>query len=353
MSEQLQQIEQWLIQRGEPPYRLKQIREAWYRWPTWERATNLSKPLRQALAKEFPWLAVTAKKILRSPADGTRKALLTFSDGQQIETVLMPNARDQWTVCLSTQVGCGMACTFCATGAMGFKRNLTVDEIVDQVRFWRIEEPRLTISNLVFMGMGEPLANYDAVKQALNILIHDMKIGPTRMTLSTVGVSRGLERLLHDETFPPVRVAISIHAGTDKTRARIVPTHRATSMKNIQQWIAAYLVSHGNRRHYITLEYVMLWGVNDLPEEARALAKWFRPLSHGVKLNLIPWNPTAGAPLRTSSQERLDAFQKMMEGAGITTTIRTSKGLDISAACGQLAIRAHLKNSFPAISDAH
>ena len=298
MSEQLQQIEQWLIQQGEPPYRLKQIREAYFTRSSWDTATTLSKPLRLALKREFVWMSVTPTKVLRSRADGTLKALLTFADGQMIETVLMPNARDQWTVCLSTQVGCGMACTFCATGTMGFMRHLSVDEIVDQVRFWRIHEPRLPISNLVFMGMGEPLANYSAVKHALEIFIHDMKIGPTRMTISTVGVMRALERLLNDETFPPVRLALSIHAGTDPTRSRIVPTHRATSMKQLKQWVMAYLAKHGNRRHYITLEYVMLWGVNDQPEEARALVKLFGSLSRQVKLNLIPWNPMAGAPLQ-------------------------------------------------------
>lgn len=338
MNTTLSTIEQWLEERNEPAFRKKQIEHAWYAREGWEGVTTLPAALRSELAHTFPWLSLIAKIVLTSPKDGTHKALLACTDGALLETVLMPNARSQWTACISSQVGCGMGCTFCATGTMGLKRNLTVDEIVDQIRFWHVREPAAKITNIVFMGMGEPLANYGAVKRAAETFITHMGFGATRITLSTVGFKAGLDQLLADTAFPPVRLALSIHAGTDETRSKIVPSHRGTSMKTLAAWVKAYVAKYGNRRHYLTLEYVMLWGVNDSPEEAKALAKLFVPIHHRVKLNLIPWNPISGE-LKTSSLERLEAFKRITENAGITTTIRYSKGLDISAACGQLVVK--------------
>lgn len=341
MDTQLARITQWLADNNQPKFRFKQMQTAWYQQPDWEHVTTLSKPLRQALAQEFSWLQIKSHKIAISPMDGTKKAILELNDGQKIETVCMPNAREKRTVCISSQVGCAMACTFCATGTMGLQRNLTIDEIVDQVRFWQIEESRqetTEISNIVFMGMGEPLANYDNVKAAARIFSEDMNIGKTRIVISTVGVPVILKKILNDPTFPDVRLALSLHAGTNETRSKIVPSNKHTSVEALRDWIKEYLEVHGNRRHHLTLEYVMLLNVNDMPEEAKALGKLFSPIAHQVKLNLIPWNQT-DAVLKRSSEHRMRAFQTIVERYGITTTIRYSKGLDIMAACGQLVVK--------------
>ncbi len=338
MNTTLSQIHDWLEKNGEARFRFQQIQQAWYAKKAWHDVLVLPKTLREDAAKKFPWMSVAEDNVFASASDGTEKALLKLSDDQRIETVLMPNARDKWTVCISSQVGCGMGCTFCATGTMGFKRDLSIDEIVDQVRFWKFRNPTHIISNIVFMGMGEPLANYDCVVAAAKIFNEHLHIGVTRITISTVGFRPGLKRLLEDKNFPKVRLAFSLHAGTDATREKIVPSHRGYSMKEIVEWAKKYVELQGNRRHYLTLEYVMLWDVNDMPSEALALAKLFAPIKHRVKLNLIPWNPTT-APLKASSEDRLERFQKIVESAGIPTTIRYSKGLDIAAACGQLATK--------------
>lgn len=342
METVLDTIEQWLLDKGEKKFRIQQVRDAWYTKTGWDEVTTLSKDLREEIAKEFPWSTVEAPRVSVSATDNTQKAVVKFYDGQMAEAVYMPNARGKRTVCISSQVGCAMACTFCATGTMGLKRDLTADEIVDQVRMWKWEarEGGLgdIVSNIVFMGMGEPLANYEAVKKAARILIDDMEIGPTRITVSTVGPPAGLGRLLKDEDFPNVRIAISLHAGTDDTRGSIVPSHGKRTIQTFVNWVEQYYEQYGNRRHHVTLEYVMLEDVNDMPSEAEALAKEFKKIAHAIKLNLIPWNPT-GTHLKRSAQERMDRFQAITEKAGITTTIRYSKGLDIDAACGQLVVK--------------
>lgn len=338
MDTQLARITQWLAEHNQPKFRFKQMQTAWYQQPDWEHVTTLSKELRQQLAAEFSWLQIKSSRIAVSPDDGTQKAVLELNDGQKIETVCMPNAREKRTICISSQVGCAMACTFCATGTMGLKRNLTTDEIVDQVRFWQFHEPG-EISNIVFMGMGEPLANYDHVKAAARIFSEDMGIGKTRIVISTVGVPVILKKILNDPTFPDVRLALSLHAGTNETRSKIVPSNKNTSVQALHDWVKQYLEVHGNRRHHLTLEYVMLLNVNDAPEEAKALGKLFSDIAHQVKLNLIPWNQT-DAELKRSSEHRMRQFQTIVERYGITTTIRYSKGLDIMAACGQLVIQS-------------
>lgn len=337
----LQQIEEWLLEKGEKKFRIQQVRDAWYTKSSWDEVTTLSKDLREEIAAKFPWSTVEAPRVSVSPNDNTQKAVVKFYDGQMAEAVFMPNARGKRTVCISSQVGCAMACTFCATGTMGLKRDLTTDEIVDQVRMWRWEAREGgesdEISNIVFMGMGEPLANYEAVKEAARILNEDMGIGLTRITVSTVGPPAGLGRLLKDDDFPNVRIAISLHAGTDDTRGSIVPSHGKRTIQTFVNWVEQYYAKYGNRRHHVTLEYVMLEDVNDMPSEAEALAKAFKPIAGIIKLNLIPWNPT-GTHLKRSAQERMDTFSAITERAGITTTIRYSKGLDIDAACGQLVV---------------
>ncbi|MFA6475126.1 MAG: 23S rRNA (adenine(2503)-C(2))-methyltransferase RlmN [Patescibacteria group bacterium] len=334
METVLNQISQYLVDQAQPRYRIDQVRLAWFTQPDWEHVTTLSKTLREELAHTFPWSSLTTIKVFSSDQDDTKKAIITLHDGQKIESVYMQNSRGTRTVCVSSQVGCGMGCTFCATGTMGLKRNLTTDEIIDQVRYWKFNftEP---ITNVVFMGMGEPLANITAVQEAINILLQDFCIGKTRIVISTVAFPGSLKQLLADPDFPDVRLAVSLHAGTDATRAKIVPSHKHQTIKQIKTGIEEYLAAKHNRRHHVTLEYVMLLNVNDMPSEAKALVKMFVPLKHQIKVNLIPWNQTT-ASLQRSSQEHLEQFQHILQSSDISTTIRYSRGLDIAAACGQL-----------------
>ncbi len=338
MDTQLEKIEAFLTEKGEKSFRIKQVKDAWYSKASWEEVLTLSKDLRAEISAINPWLSFEEPKVLESPNDGTKKALITLHDGTKVETVYMPNARGTKTICVSSQVGCAMACTFCATGTMGLVRDLTTDEIVDQVRFFKFSEPdEEPITNIVFMGMGEPLANYEATKAAVKILVDELEIGPTRITVSSVCAPVVLARILKDDDFPAVRMALSVHAGTDETREKIVPTHKATSMAKIVEWCEAYLEKKGNRRHHVTIEYVMLLNVNDMPSEAEAFVKKFKHLKDQIKLNLIPWNHT-NANMQRSSEGNLAVFQKIVQEAGIPTTIRYSKGLDIDAACGQLVV---------------
>lgn len=336
MTTQLDEISRYLQSKGEPTYRINQVRQAWFTQPDWEQVTTLSKTLREDLAKQFSWMSFQSVKVFTSPKDGSQKAIITLADGQKIESVCMPNSRGTRTVCVSSQVGCGLGCTFCATGTMGLKRNLTVDEIIDQVRYWKFNTPE-AITNVVFMGMGEPLANFDNVKSAIQYLMTDLGIGKTRIVLSTVAFPGALKQLVADPDFPDVRLAISLHAGTDATRGKIVPSHKRQTIKQIREGIEAYLAAHHNRRHHVTLEYVMLLNVNDLPSEAEALVKQFKHLKHQMKVNLIPWNQT-DAKLQRSSEQHMQTFQQILKRGGLQSTIRYSKGLDITAACGQLVL---------------
>jgi 23S rRNA (adenine2503-C2)-methyltransferase len=339
----LQLIEQYLQEQKQPPYRVKQVRVAWFKQRNWAEVTTLAKPLRADLAKQFSWSSVTAGQQVTA-SDGTRKTVLILSDKLCIETVLMPNARDKYTACISSQVGCAMGCTFCATGTMGLKRNLTIDEIVDQVRYWRMQQ--YDVSNIVIMGMGEPLANYDNIKAALTSFISDLEIGATRIVLSSVGLPIGLERLLQDADFPAVRLALSLHAGTDATRAKIIPAHRGNSIGQLHAWAKVYLQQKGNRRHHLTLEYVLLHNINDTVNEAKMLGKQWSDIAHKIKLNLIPWN-TTNRQFQASTTRQIEQFRNIVEHYGIQTTVRYSKGTDIAAACGQLITTSSLPSGHP------
>ncbi len=334
----LEAIAEHLAKLGQPRYRIDQVRQAWFTQPSWEQVTTLPKALREEFTAQYDWLSFERAKIFESPKDHTKKAIITLRDGNKVESVLMPNSRGTQTICVSSQVGCGMGCTFCATGTMGLKRNLTVDEIIDQVRYWKLNNTGEPITNIVFMGMGEPLANLDVVKDTIKILVNDLEIGKTRIVLSTVAFPGALKRLVTDPDFPDVRLAISLHAGTDATRGSIVPSHKRQTIKQIIEGIEAYLAAKHNRRHHVTLEYVMLLDVNDMPSEAKALVKAFKHIQHQVKFNLIPWNQT-NAHLQRSSEEHLHIFQDILKQGGLQATIRYSKGLDITAACGQLVVK--------------
>ena len=297
-----------------------------------DRMTDLSRELRAALAEEFTISTPTLVERERS-VDGTEKFLLRLADGRLIESVFIPDT-PAMTFCISTQVGCAMACAFCLTGRMGLVRNLTAGEIVGQVRVLADAlDMRGKRFNIVLMGMGEPLHNYDETMKALRMLAdkEGLAVPQRRMTLSTVGLLPALERLAQEPVMP--NLAISLHAPTDTLRGELVPINRKYG---IAETIAACKRFPLKRRNRITFEYVLLAGVNDSPEQARQLAK----LLTGVKskVNLIPLNAAAGIPFERPSDEAVDRFAKILADRGLVVSVRKSRGRDIRAACGQLMV---------------
>ncbi len=328
----------------EPAFRVRQALAAIFSDSTleWAKATALSKPLRDRLAAEVPWNTLSLVAVFPSVKGDTWKALFQTFDGERMETVLMKNSRGQLTVCVSTQIGCAMACTFCATGKMGFSRNLSADEIVDQVRFFReYVATRGDISgevtNIVFMGMGEPLGNYEGTKAALGIFIQQMGIGPTRITVSTVGLIPMLTRLLDDKEWPPVRLAVSLHSADPKTRRDLMPTSYDGFLEKLAEWTQSYFQKFSEKRRHLTFEYIMLARVNDTDMHADALIRFARRTGK-VRINLIPYNITEGG-FSKSDEETIDRFQSRLKAASVITTRRRTMGDDIAAACGQLALK--------------
>ncbi len=331
----LEETERYVAALGEPPYRGRQL----FHWiyargcRRFDEMSDLPAALRAALAEQASITGLTclARKVSR---DGTRKYLFACPDGRQIETVLIPDEA-RLTACLSTQVGCALACAFCLTGEMGFVRHLRAGEIVDQVLGLREDlGPGERIGNLVLMGMGEPLHNYDATVKALTILAHPLGLAypPRRITLSTVGLVPEIERL--GASGLDVNLAVSLHAATDELRDRLVPINRRYPLKELMVALRAYPLPPRRR---ITLEYVLMDGVNDRPEDARELTKLLRGLR--CKVNLLPLNEAPAIPFRRPSRQRVEAFQQILKSAGVLATIRESRGWDISAACGMLAIQ--------------
>jgi 23S rRNA (adenine2503-C2)-methyltransferase len=327
-------LEHALAARGYQPFHARQIFQWIYRRGVADvgAMTDLSRDLRSTLTAEFnlPSPAIVHRD--RS-VDGTQKFLLRLSDGRTIESVFIPDTPSQ-TFCISTQVGCAIACAFCLTGKMGLVRNLTAGEIVGQVRVLADAlEMRAVPFNIVLMGMGEPLHNYDETMKALRILAdeHGFNVSPRRMTLSTVGLLPALERLAKEPIMP--NLAISLHAPTDGQRGELVPINRKYGVEDI---IAACRRFPLKRRSRITFEYVLLAGVNDRPEDARRLAK----LLAGVKskVNLIPLNAAAGIPFERPSDDAVNQFAEILAERHLTVSVRKSRGRDIRAACGQLIV---------------
>ena len=295
--------------------------------------TDLSLDVRERLASAWQLRALEIENVSRS-VDGTTKATLRGADGARIESVLIPED-DRTTLCVSTQVGCPMACSFCATGFMGFARNLSVAEIVDQVcRMRELLPEAREISNVVFMGMGEPLLNTDAVVEASRLLVHPkaFAISPRRVTVSTVGVVPQIGRLL-DRV--PVNLALSLHATTDTVRDTLVPLNRRYPLAMLLATLRGLATLTPRRPLFV--EYTLIAGVNDGLEDARRLPG----LLHGIpsKVNLIPLNPHPDAPYEPPADGVVDAFMRELAGRGVTVTVRRSRGPDIQAACGQLALR--------------
>jgi len=327
----LQELDHMLAERGEPRFRAGQV----WAWAAngaerYEQMTNLPFSLRAALEQELPFSSLEVREELRS-RDGTVKALLATRDGRPLEAVLMRYRDGRRSVCVSSQSGCPLTCTFCATGAMRFGRNLTAGEILDQVLHFRRRDARSAPSHLVFMGMGEPMLNLDNVLAACRRL-PDLGITHRRTAISTVGWIPGIERLAASDM--PLRLALSLHAADDALRSELMPVNDRYPLADV---LAACREYHERRRRRVFVEYVMLAGVNDRSEQAVALARVLDPAI--FKVNLIPYNPT-DSPYEGSGRAAIAAFKATLEQRGLPATVRLTRGRDIDAACGQLAGRA-------------
>jgi 23S rRNA (adenine2503-C2)-methyltransferase len=347
----------WMAARGDKPFRAKQVS----RWVhqrfagDFEAMTDLAKDARIALAAQA---TIAAPAVIRdsTAADGTRKWLLDAGQGNAVEAVYIPED-DRGTLCISSQAGCALDCAFCSTGHGGFNRNLATAEIVGQL--WHanrtllsecvaapwVEAGRAPVTNVVMMGMGEPLANFEPVVRALRLFVDDNAYGLSRrrVTLSTSGIVPMIDRLAQEA---PVALAVSLHAPDDALRDRLVPINRVHPLAELLAACVRYL-DHAPR-DFVTFEYVMLDGVNDAPAQARELAALVRDVP--CKLNLIPFNPFPGSEFRRSPRARIVAFRDVLKSAGIVATIRKTRGDDIDAACGQLAGQVHNRVKRPLAS---
>ena len=300
--------------------------------------TDLPLDLRASIARDFTIVTPQISSRERS-TDGTEKFLLRLADGRHIEAVFIPDT-PAMTFCISTQVGCAMGCAFCLTGKMGLVRNLTAGEIAGQVRVLAgALGLRDKAFNIVLMGMGEPLHNYDAVMKSMRILCdpHGFALPPKRVTLSTVGLLPALEKLGREPLMP--NLAISLHAPTDAQRGELVPINRKYGVAEIIEACKRFPV---RKRSRITFEYVMLAGVNDGPEDARRLARLLAGVK--AKVNLIPLNAAAGIPFDRPSDTVVDQFARILAERDVTVSVRKSRGRDIRAACGQLIVEGQQKS---------
>lgn len=330
-----------MAELGQPAFRAKQVTEWTFakRAPSIEAMSNLPKPLREALGERWVTRSMSIATVTGA-ADTTRKFLLRLQDGRFVETVLIPanpalygSRSDRHTLCVSSQVGCAYDCKFCASGLAGFTRNLTAAEIVEQIVQVEAHAGE-RVDNLVFMGMGEPLANFSNVTKAIEILNADwgIGIGARHMTVSTSGLAPQIRKLAD---FPlQIRLAISLHGASDEVRDRIMPVNRK---HNLEELFAALAYWRERRKQHITLEFILIKDVNDSIAQAHQLAKRARALD--AKVNLIPYNTVEGLPWVRPGEAEQDAFRDVLLNAGVKATLRREKGHDIAAACGQLRLR--------------
>jgi 23S rRNA (adenine2503-C2)-methyltransferase len=343
-------LEKTLAEHDEPRFRARQV----WAWAArgaqgYEEMTDLPAGLRDALARELPFSSLSVQQEARA-SDGTVKALFATTDGRALEAVLMRYRDGRRSICLSSQSGCPLTCTFCATGQMKFARNLTASEIVDQaLHFHRMQRDGERLSNCVFMGMGEPMLNLDNVLAACERL-PDLGIGHRHTAISTVGWIPGIEALADQEM--PLRLALSLHAADEALRSELMPVNERYPLSDV---IEACRDFYARKRRRVFVEYVMLKGVNDRYEQALALAELLTNEGGSgtrrgsaatdsagnsiFKVNLIPYNPT-GSPFEGSTRASIGAFRDALQAGGVLATIRLTRGQDIDAACGQLAARA-------------
>jgi 23S rRNA (adenine2503-C2)-methyltransferase len=329
--------QQWCAEQRLPKFVGRQIGEWIYRKGVLDPSafTNIELAVRKSLSQSFNWELMEIDSQLISQ-DGSEKFLLKTADDLLIEMVLMPHP-SRTTLCISCQVGCKMGCTFCQTGKMGFKRNLRASEIVAQLlianRTLAAREGGSKVTNVVFMGMGEPLDNYEEVVKACSLMIAPMgfALSKSRVTISTAGLIPAIKRLGGDL---PVRLAISLHSADDELRSKMMPINRTYNLKELKEALLEYPAPS---RYGITFEYVMIEGVNDHLKDAKKLVSFLHGLK--AKVNLIPVNHFPGMQMRASGSERLNQFQAYLSSRGIPAPIRYSRGQDISGGCGQLAAK--------------
>lgn len=330
-------LEQKLVRLGEKAFHGRQLFKWLYgaRQFDFELMTDMSKELRAKLADRFCFVPLSAERS-QSSRDGTRKFLFRLDDGSPVESVLIPDD-DRRTVCLSSQSGCALGCTFCATGKMGLLRDLTAGEIIGQLIYLRQEYGDKAFTNVVFMGMGEPLHNYENLLDSLSIMTNNSGLGisPKRIIVSTSGVTPKIRKLAESGT--KVRLALSLHAATQKKREAIMPVARTFGLSNLMEAVKEYSSTTGQR---MLIEYVLLGGFNDGKEDIRALVR----LLHGItcKVNLLAYNPVAKTLFERPSDEKVNRFASDLRSKGLTVTVRQSRGNDIDAACGQLAAHERL-----------
>ncbi|MBP2675457.1 MAG: rlmN [Deltaproteobacteria bacterium] len=328
----LAELEAFFARWGKERYRARQVSRWIYRRlvDDFAEMTDLSKEFRALLASSCRISAPPAERVDLS-SDGTEKVLFRLEDGEGVESVLIPD-EGRRTLCISSQAGCALGCGFCATGAMGFRRNLTSSEIVHQVCHCtkRLEERGERLSNVVFMGMGEPLRNVAEVSRAIDILLSQYGFGLSgkRVTVSTAGIVP--EMLAMAEKFP-VSIAVSLNASRDAQRSLLMPVNRKYPMRELLAAMRRIPLQSGRK---VTAEYVLLAGVNDTPEDAEALSRLLRGAR--IKVNLIPYNRHEGSPYASPRKETVDRFREILQAAGIQTITRERRGADIRAACGQL-----------------
>lgn len=330
-----------ILEKGYSQFRLKQAKKNVFGRliESWDEATDLPEDLRALLSREIPIESIAPRRLLESAKKDAMKALFATADGLFIEAVLMRHDRDRRTVCVSSQAGCLMNCSFCATGKSGFKRNLTAEEIVDQVLFFArlLNKKQERVTNVVYMGMGEPMNNYDNVMASVRLLNdqNGMNLGARHISISTCGIVPGIKKFAKEEL--QVNLAISLHAADDKTRSRLMPVNAAYPLAKLMKAVEEYAAA---TKRKVMFEYILISGVNDSDEHARSLAALVgkNKLYH---VNLIKYHETPGktgtAPVfRAPSAERLDRFFDILKKSGVSCTFRVSFGEDIAGACGQL-----------------
>ncbi|NTU66499.1 MAG: 23S rRNA (adenine(2503)-C(2))-methyltransferase RlmN [Candidatus Moranbacteria bacterium] len=330
---------------NQPKFRLGQIRKAVFQdgVSSFSEITTLSKDLREMMEKKINFLSFDVEKVLIAKNKQSMKALLRLRDGNLIETVLISPITGSWSACISCQVGCQMGCRFCATGKMGFKRNLTAEEITDQVLFWKQYLKKNNIpgsfSNIVYMGMGEPFNNWDEVSASIRNLTDQelFGFGSRSISVSTAGIAEGIERMAQE--FPQVNLAISLHFATDEKRGEFMPINKKDNLESLRMALRKYFES---TKRKVFLEYVMLEGMNDSASDAFDLSKYIKSIGklQLLHVNLIRYNATSDPPaggLVPSTKARTERFRAELERYGIPVTIRKSLGEEIQGACGQLA----------------
>lgn len=339
-------LKNFLAEKGQPKFRLEQIQKAIFQdgVSAFSEISTISKDLREKMEKEMQMLSFDAEKVLVARDKQSIKALLRLNDGNLVETVLISPKPGIWSACISCQVGCAMGCRFCATGKMGFKRNLTTEEITDQILFWRqyltspsplLKKERENLSNIVFMGMGEPFLNWPNVSESIGILT-DKKLfgfGSRSLSVSTAGIAEGIEKMAKE--FPQVNLAISLHFASDEKRNTYMPINKKDNLEAIKKALQKYFQM---TKRKVFLEYIMLDGINDGAEDAKMLANYIKSIGRLqlLHVNLIRYNTTS-ENFKPSSKNQTHFFKAELEKHRISSTIRKSLGEEIQGACGQLS----------------